>query len=137
MRKYIYIGLGGFLGAALRVTVKDISLYKINEVFPINTLLINVLGCFLIALFLTVCIEILEVDPDIRLGVATGFVGAFTTFSTVCKEVVSLLSHGFYFTAAAYIIASLLLGFAAVYLGVVTAREIILKFTRNKPDNAE
>lgn len=137
MRKYIYIGLGGFFGAMLRLIMKNIDMYKINEVFPIDTLLINVLGCFFISLFLTVCIEILEIDPDIRLGVATGFIGAFTTFSTVCKEVVSMLTQGFYFTAATYTIASLLLGLAAVYFGVVAARKIIMKFTRNKPDNAE
>lgn len=127
MRKYIYIGLGGFLGTILRLAFKSIDLHNINELLPINTLLINVFGSFLIALFLTICIEVLEIDADVRLGIATGFIGAFTTFSTVCKEVVVIFEQGNYLLAIAYTLISIFLGIAAVYIGAIIAREIILK----------
>lgn len=127
MRKYIYIGLGGFFGAMLRIVFKSIDLHNINGLFPINTLLINVFGSFLLAIFLTICIEVLEIDPDIRLGVATGFIGAFTTFSTVCKEVVIIFEQGHYFLAITYTLISVFLGIAAVYIGTIIAREFIPK----------
>ena len=127
MRKYIYLGLGGFMGAALRVIIKDSSLIKFNDAFPLDTLLINVAGSFLIALFLTICIEVMEIDPDIRLGVASGFIGAFTTFSTVCKEVVGLIEQKYYLLAMTYSIISISLGIFAVYTGIVVAKEIIMK----------
>lgn len=138
MRKYVYIGLGGFLGAILRVAIKSINISKFNELFPINTLLINISGCFLIALFMTVCIEVLEIDSEIRLGVATGFIGSFTTFSTICKEVIIMLGQGQYMIAAAYTLTSVFLGMSAVYLGIIIAREIIIKFVnRNKAASTE
>lgn len=127
MRKYIYIGIGGFLGAMLRLIFKSIDLHNINGLLPINTLLINIFGSFLIALFLTICIEVLEIDADVKLGIATGFIGAFTTFSTVCKEVVIIFEQGNYFLAITYTLISVFSGIAAVYLGAFFAREIILK----------
>jgi fluoride exporter len=128
MRKYIYIGLGGFFGAVLRFFIKSSTIFKDNEIFPLDTLLINVLGCFLIALFLTLCIEVMEIDPDIRLGAASGFIGAFTTFSAVCKEVVVLLECEYYFLAISYTLASICLGIIAVYTGMTLAKVMIIKF---------
>lgn len=90
MKKYIYLGLGGLFGAVLRMIIKNSDKFMYKEVFPLDTLIVNILGCFLIALFMNICIELVEIDPDLRLGIASGFIGALTTFSTVCKEIVSL-----------------------------------------------
>ena len=81
----------------------------------------------MLALFLTIAFEVMAVDPDIRLGVSTGFLGAFTTFSTLCKETVTLMVSGEYFSAILYITVSTILGFAAAYFGTVMARETISK----------
>jgi fluoride ion exporter CrcB/FEX len=54
----------------------------------------NVLGAFALAFILTIAFEIWTFDSDIRLGVTTGFLGAFTTFSTLCKETVGLMQNG-------------------------------------------
>lgn len=130
MKKYICIGVGGFIGAILRVLIERIHIYNYKENIPLNTLLINITGSFLLALILTVAFDVWEIDADIRLGIATGFLGAFTTFSTMCKETVNLIGSGEYFSAVSYITISTVLGLSAVYFGIVVAREVIAKLIK-------
>ena len=124
MRKYIYIGCGSFIGAVLRYLIKGIQIYNYHENVTLNTLFINVLGAFIMAFILTIAFEIWAFDSDIRLGVTTGFLGAFTTFSTLCKETVGLMQNGDYFSAISYMTVSVMLGLGAAYFGIVVAREI-------------
>lgn len=128
MKKYLFIGVGGFIGAILRFYIKEIHIYHYNEAMPLNTLLINIAGCFIIGLFLTVALDEWEIDTDIRLGIATGLLGAFTTFSTLCKETYTLIIKGDYYSAISYVTVSIMLGIAAVFFGVVLAREVISKY---------
>ena len=137
MRKYIFIAIGGMLGAILRYAIKNIHIYNYKEVIPINTLFINVSGTLVIALILTISFEIFEFDADIRLGIATGFLGAYTTFSTLCKETVNLMNQGNYYSAISYIGFSIMLGLAATYFGVVIAREVVAKFTDSSSDDVD
>lgn len=127
MKKYIYIGIGGFLGAIIRFLIKNIHIYHYKELIPLNTLIINVTGSFILALLLTVAYEVLEMDESLRLGVAAGFLGAYTTFSTLCKEAAELFTNGYYFSAISYVTISTVLGLAGIYFGVVLAREFIIK----------
>ncbi|MDD4321100.1 MAG: CrcB family protein [Acidaminococcaceae bacterium] len=62
-------------------------------------------------------------------------IGAFTTFSTFCKETVELMVGGKYFLAASYMVVSSILGFAAIYLGTVLARKVITVLVRNAKKN--
>lgn len=128
MRKYTFIAIGGTLGAILRYVIKNIHIYNYKDVLPINTLLINVSGSFLLALILTIAFEVFEFDADLRLGIATGFLGAYTTFSTLCKETVNIMNQGYYFSSILYIGVTTILGLAAVYFGVVLARKALFKF---------
>ena len=132
MKNYVYIWIGGCLGAVSRVFIKDIQIYQYNGLIPLNTLIINVTGSFLLALLLTIALEVWEMDESIRLGIATGFLGGYTTFSTLCKETVSLLSLGHYFSAGAYIAMSTVLGLLAAYLGIIIAREVLGKLIKGK-----
>ena len=127
MQKYIYIMIGGALGAVLRLLVKNTPIWNYFGNIPLNTLLINITGCFLLALFLVVALEIIDVDANVRIGVSTGFLGAFTTFSSLCKENVLLMLNGDFFSAISYITISIVLGLAASFLGVVLARKVIAK----------
>lgn len=124
MRKYIYLSCGGFTGAILRYLIEQVKIPGDYENIPINTLLINISGAFLMAFILAVAFEVREMDEDIRLGVTTGFLGAYTTFSTLCKESVGLMQNGYYFSAVSYITVSIALGLSAAYLGTVLARRI-------------
>jgi fluoride exporter len=138
MRKYILIGAGGFLGAILRYFLKGVHIYHYHENMPLNTFLINVAGSFILALVLTVAFEVWEFDANIRLGIATGFLGAFTTFSTLCRETVELIHQGAYFSAVTYVAVSAMIGLAAVYFGVVLAREAVSKLVKKvKSDSDE
>jgi crcB protein len=136
LRKYIFIGVGGFLGAILRFWIKTIPLQNYKELLPINTLFINVTGSFILALITTAALEILKMDVDIRLGICTGFLGAYTTFSTLCKEASELINRGYYFSSLSYIVNSVILGLAAAYFGVIVAREVIQKYV-NKHINGD
>jgi fluoride exporter len=132
MRKFIFIGVGGILGAILRYYIKNIHIYHYKEAVPLNTLMINVTGSFMLALILTIALEIWEFDSDIRIGIGTGFLGAYTTFSTMCKETVLLISCGYYYSAISYITLSTMLGLGAAYFGIVVAREGVSKMVEGR-----
>ena len=118
------------MGAILRFLAKNIPIYNYHENVPLNTLFINVSGCFILGLVLTVAFEIWKFDADIRLGIGTGFLGAYTTFSTLCRETAELIDKGYYFSAVSYITLSVVLGLAAIYLGVVLARGVAAKLLK-------
>lgn len=124
MRKYIFIFIGGAFGAVLRFTIKNASFWNMNINFPLNTLLTNVLGCFVLGLFLTLIIKGVHISAELRLGIATGFLGAFTTFSSLCKETVQLMNAGEYISTMLYIVLSIILGFYAIYFGSILAGKI-------------
>lgn len=128
MRKYIYIGCGSFMGAVLRYLIKNIQIQNFYESIPFNTLFINVLGAFLMAFILMIVFE----DAILRLGITTGILGAFTTFSTLCKEIGSLIKNGDFFSAVLYMTASILLGLGAAYVGIILAREVNVKLLNKK-----
>ena len=128
MKKYLYIGLFGFLGAILRFFIKNIHLYHYNEAVPVNTILINVIGSFILAMVFTFSMEVREIKEEIKLGITTGFLGAFTTFSTMCKDTVTLIHKGLYFSALNYITVSVILGLCAAYFGTILVREYVSKF---------
>lgn len=84
--------------------------------FPLGTLLINVLGSFVLSCVTTLALNG-RVSPDLRLAIGTGFCGAFTTFSTFELEAHGLISRGANLEAGLYLLGNLVLGFAAVLLG--------------------
>ena len=133
--KYVLIAIGGILGANLRYLIEGVHISGSYHGFPVNTFLINIAGSFILALVLTIAFEIWEYDASLRLGIATGFLGAFTTFSTLCKETVILFYQGNYAVAAGYVGGSAVIGCAAAFLGIIVAREFIAKQVRKNEDN--
>jgi fluoride exporter len=116
---YIAVAIGGFLGACLRYGLSE-WLGTMNG-FPGSTLIINVFGSFFLAWFYTITSEHMTVNPNLRLGIGTGLVGAFTTFSTFTVDTWKLLSLGLFSSAFWYVILSLVLGLAAAYIGYFLA----------------
>ncbi|MDD4715285.1 MAG: CrcB family protein [Oscillospiraceae bacterium] len=135
MKKYILIGSGSFLGTICRYLLKTVHFGGFHEWIPLNTLMINVSGSLVLALILTVALEIWSFDPDLKLGITAGFVGAFTTFSTLCKETVGLMRAGNYSSAISYLAISAILGLGAAYLGTVLAKKLGAKYFRKKKPN--
>jgi CrcB protein len=118
----LIVGAGGFIGAIARYAVGVWCDTLWRRDFPLATFAVNVSGCFILGLFLTLATERLPVDPRLRLFVATGFVGAYTTFSTFEYETQRLTSTGALGWAIVNVLTSVVAGYAAVQLGVFLAR---------------
>lgn len=118
------ISIGGFLGANARYHMSLWAAKQWGEAFPWGTLLINVIGSFVLGFYLTLVTERFIGRPTTRLFLATGFLGAFTTFSTFSYEVVRLLEGGAAVAALAYATGSLVLGLAAGVVGVLCAHAL-------------
>ncbi len=89
---------------------------------PFGTLAVNVLGSFVLGLVLTLSIERGLLNPDVRLTLAVGLCGGFTTMSTFSFETYALLQRGLLAAAAWNVATTLLFCIGAVWVGVVTAR---------------
>jgi CrcB protein len=92
--------------------------------FPWGTFAINVTGSFLLGLLFVVMTERFRPDPWLRSAVTIGFLGAYTTFSTLSLETYRLAEDGAWGLAAANVLGSLAAGLGAVYAGVVLGRAL-------------
>ena len=122
MTRFLVVALGGALGAMSRYGVVLVVATFWKRDFPIATLLINVTGSFILGLFATFAADRSSLDPMWRLLVATGFVGAYTTFSTFEYETQRLTESGAMWWGAINVVTSVAAGYAAVQLGVLLAR---------------
>ncbi len=124
MKKYMYTGCGGFAGAVSRYGIAQITIPYSNELLPSNLFLINGIGAFLMVFIMELAFESQNKSEELRVGVTAGFLGGFTTFSTLCKETALLLQSGTVFSASVYMLFSAVLGFAAGLLGGLSAKKI-------------
>jgi CrcB protein len=120
--RFLVVALGGAFGAMSRYGVSVLIGAHWRRDFPIATLLINVTGSFILGLFSTFAAEKSSLDPLWRLLVATGFVGAYTTFSTFEYETQRLAESGALWLGVVNVLTSVAAGFAAVQVGVFLAR---------------
>ena len=116
MLNCLAVGIGGFLGSVVRYLIGMIPI-KNNTIFPFHTLLINVLGAFLIGYIMALFSKNSSWDGRLLLMLKVGFCGGLTTFSTFSNETFVLLQNHHYFLAVAYVLLSLILGISAVFLG--------------------
>ncbi|NJO83191.1 MAG: fluoride efflux transporter CrcB [Blastochloris sp.] len=117
--------LGASLGAATRYYATLWAAHSLSLDFPFGTLLVNLVGSFVLGGFLTLAHAWPGIGSELRLLVATGFCGSLTTFSTFGYEVVELLLAGRYATGLLYALGSLLLGLVAVMLGIGLVRALL------------
>ena len=118
----LWVGLGGFIGANARYLVGYWAAQRYGTAFPWGTFLINVSGSFILGLFTTLVTERFSAPPQLRLLIAIGFVGAYTTFSTFEYETLQLAGSGSLLRAFANAGGSLVAGFLAVWIGARLAR---------------
>jgi len=130
MKKYIYVGIFACFGAIARYIFESVPMNKNLSDFPVNTLLINVAGSFVLCLILTIGFDVWQINIDVKQGITTGFIGAFTTFSTFCKEFVILVQQNKLSVAGIYITASLTLGILAAFTGCSLGNRINHSFRR-------
>ena len=124
MQKYFYIAVGGLLGTIARYWVGSAVASRLGTKFPYGTFLINISACIIIGFSLTYLGKRVELSPAWRFLIPTGFVGAYSTFSTYEWETLSSLRAGAFSLAALYAIGSLIAGLVAVWAGAVLAEVI-------------
>jgi CrcB protein len=118
LRQIMLVGLGSAVGGMARFLLGKwvYSLYP--QTFPLPTLIINIIGCFLIGLIFGYSIKTGTLSAETRLLLTTGLCGGFTTFSAFAYENIQLMKNGDYTMVVVYITASVVLGIVAAFLGM-------------------
>ncbi|WP_298543883.1 fluoride efflux transporter CrcB [uncultured Porphyromonas sp.] len=120
LRQLLLVALGGAIGSAMRYLTAILLARHYTGSIPLATLVVNVLGCFLIGLLIGLCSE----TTYLRLLFITGFCGGFTTFSTFTAESYVMFREGAYGLALLYIAGSVLIGLLALWVGLYVSRII-------------
>ncbi|HET9852845.1 MAG TPA: fluoride efflux transporter CrcB [Candidatus Limnocylindrales bacterium] len=120
----LLVGAGGFFGAVSRYLVDGWVASATGGRFPWGTLVINVSGSFLLGLLFAASIERNLIPAAIRVPVLIGFIGAYTTFSTLTLETWRLVEDGSYALAVGNLAGSMLLGMVAVVAGLTIGRAL-------------
>jgi CrcB protein len=94
LRNFLAISVAAIVGANLRYLLSRIASRELGPVFPYGTLFINVVGSFIVGLFITWTTERVLIDPRWRLLVVIGFCGSFTTFSSYAFETMAYFEQG-------------------------------------------
>ena len=121
---YFYLGVFAILGAFARYGQSELVPLVLGHAFPFATLSINVIGSLLMGLLFTFTLERGNISSEVRTGMLTGGLGAYTTFSTFSLETLNLMEGGEWTRAALYVAASVLLSIAAVILGAYLSRNL-------------
>ena len=114
MKLILFIGAGSFIGGISRYLLSLLIQTRTVSLFPLNTLIVNILGCFFIGIVLGI-FEKGQISHEWKLFFATGILGGFTTFSAFSSETFILFRDGNSGYALLYVLASVLLGLLATY----------------------
>lgn len=121
---YLAISLGAILGANARYLVGLWAAERLGTAFPTGTFIVNVSGSLIIGFFLTLALQRSSIDPLWRLFFATGFLGAYTTFSAYTWEAAQLIRDGALSSALVYLVASPLAGLLGTFAGILAAEQL-------------
>jgi len=120
--KYLLIAVGGGAGSLARYLAGTAVMTRFGSRFPLGTMVVNVTGCFLIGLLMTVLTERFSPGTNWRPLLVIGFLGGYTTFSSFEWESYAAVDGGSLLTGILNVIGSVGLGYAAVWLGAMLAR---------------
>ncbi len=115
---FFIVGMGGFLGSGSRYLFQRVISDHISISFPSGTLLINIAGSFLIGIIFALGDKTKIMTPEIRMFLAVGFCGGFTTFSSFSLDAYGLMKDGQYFYFSAYLVSSVMLCILATFAGI-------------------
>jgi CrcB protein len=124
LSRYLFIALGAAFGANARFLVGTWAGQRFGADFPYGTLIVNITGSFLLGFLLTLSTERLPIAPEVRLMLAVGFFGSYTTFSSYTVESINLLRDGSLARSLANIIGNNLVGLLGAIAGAYLARWI-------------
>jgi len=125
MTNLLLVAAGGAIGASLRHLSGIAAVRLFGAGFPWGTLLVNILGSFIMGLFIAWMVKKTGISNDVRLFVATGVLGGFTTFSAFSLDVANMVERGAMSTAFIYIAASVVISLSAVFIGLWFGRSFL------------
>ncbi len=118
MKSYLLIALFGAFGTVARFSFIQITPKIFQSIFPIGTLVVNLLGCFLIGLVSGMLdTKFISIDENFKNYITIGFLGGFTTFSSFSQDFFNLTNSSNYLLAFIYIFISVFFGLLMFYLG--------------------
>jgi CrcB protein len=118
----LLVGAGGAVGCIARFLSQQFISRHYPSSFPWGTLLVNIVGCFTIGVVYALSEKGSVMSPEWRILLATGFCGGFTTFSSFAYENVALMRDGELLLTFLYIAASIIVGLAGAYLGILIVK---------------
>lgn len=116
IKNILLVGLGGFLGSTFRYLTYLYVDKRLPGVFPLSTLLVNVLGSLILGMLVALILKG-SLSESMRLLLAVGLCGSFTTFSTFAMENINLLSQREMAVSFAYVSVSIILGLGSAWFG--------------------
>jgi CrcB protein len=125
MERFLVVYFAGGLGCLTRYLVALWAGQRFGTSFPYGTLIVNVTGCFLIAVVMQTALQVASFPPNLRLALTTGFMGGLTTYSSFNYETTNLLQNGEPRFALLNFGVTVTLCFAAGLLGLALARRLV------------
>lgn len=119
MTRYLFVFIGGGIGAVSRYWLSGFVYKFINTIFPIGNLVVNISGCILIGFLMTFFKERFVINPELQAFLIIGVLGGFTTFSSFSYETLTLIRNTEYYFAGLNILLSLVLCLIGTYIGIV------------------
>jgi CrcB protein len=117
--RYVVVLAGAGLGGLARYVAGTWIMAKYGGRFPLGTFLVNISGCFLIGVLMTLLTERLQPHPNWRLFLVVGVLGGYTTFSSFEYEIYQAVRDGARWMGMLYMTGSVVLGYAGVWLGAI------------------
>ncbi|MDI6026057.1 fluoride efflux transporter CrcB [Corticibacterium sp. UT-5YL-CI-8] len=124
MQNIAFVAVGGAIGATLRHLVNGFALRLLGPGFPWGTMAINIVGAFVMGVFIETLTRRFGASNELRLLVATGILGGFTTFSAFSLDFAVLWERGAALPALGYALASVIGSILALFLGLWLARAV-------------
>ena len=121
---FLLVALGGAIGASARHGVNMAALRLLGPAFPWGTMAINIVGSFAMGVFVALLARRVGASDELRLFVATGVLGGFTTFSAFSLDFAVLWERGAMLAAAGYALASVAGALVAIFAGLALVRAI-------------
>jgi CrcB protein len=116
--KILWIALFGAVGTLARYGLQGLVQVRMGSLFPYGTLIINLTGCFLLGLIGQLTLNRMLISSDMRIAIAVGFFGGYTTFSSFGWETAKMLEEGEWLRATTYIGASVIVGLLLSVAGI-------------------
>ncbi|MBC7402722.1 MAG: CrcB family protein [Microbacteriaceae bacterium] len=120
-REVAAVAAGGVIGTGLRLTLDTVIPHGDTD-FPLSTLLINIVGSFALGAMVATLWRRPDAPNWLKVGLGTGAIGSFTTFSALIVSLLAEAHHGAWMLAVLYLLLSLVLGFGAAFLGLSLGR---------------